>query len=227
VLDADSARGELARSLSDDDRDPGSLLSRMRAAVAARRLPFRVVVARELASLAATGDGVVQIAAGRALSPGEVARTVLHEIEGHVEPRARAGRALLEIFAVGTARGSDDQEGRALSFERRAGLLVGARRRELALRHIAARSVEQRADFVETVRALGRYCESLPDTLRIAARAHRGGGLARESVYLPALLRHEDAVRRDPGVDRILGAGQVSVAAAGALGPWVGELRSG
>ena len=206
---------------SDDDRDPGSLLSRMRAAVSARRLPVRVVVTPELAALAATGDGVIQIARGRMVSAHDAARTVLHEIEGHVAPRVRAASARLAIFAVGSARGSDDQEGRALSIERRSEFLNGPRQRELALRHIAARSVEQRADFVDTVRLLRRFSGSLPDTLRVAARAHRGGGLARESVYVPAWLRHEEAVRRDPGLDRVLGRGRIAVDVAAVLAPWL------
>ena len=98
---------------SDDLLNARSLLARMQ--LSARRLPFRVVVNPNLASLAATGDGVVQVVAGRALSRVDVERTVLHEIEGHVAPRAAAERAALPVFALGTARGVDDQEGRALA----------------------------------------------------------------------------------------------------------------
>ena len=63
-------------------------------------------------------------------------------------------RAKLGIFRIGTARGSDDQEGRALALEKAAGLFDGHRRREIALRHAAARAVEDRADFVATARLL-------------------------------------------------------------------------
>jgi hypothetical protein len=211
-----------ARVRSDDETSAGSLVARMRQEIGARRLPLRVMVRENLASLAATGDGVVQVAAGRAVTRRDVERTVLHEIEGHVAPRARASGAALGLFVVGTARGSDDQEGRALAIERRAGFLDGPRRREIALRHVAARAVEARADFVSTVELLRGRGAAIEVALRIAARAHRGGGLARESVYLPALLRVEAAVAADGDIDRVLASGRVAVEAAGVLRGWLG-----
>ncbi|MCC6556072.1 MAG: DUF1704 domain-containing protein [Polyangiaceae bacterium] len=216
--DGGAAPGSAMRS--DDEREPRSLLSRMRQEVGARRLPLRVVVL-DIAPLAAIGDGVIQVAAGRMVTREDVERTVLHEIEGHAAPAARAARLRPGIFAFATARGSDDQEGRALGIERAAGFLVGARRRELSLRHVAARSVEGGADFVETARlVLARGAPGVRDALRIAARVHRGGGLGREVVYLPALLRVEAALRARPALAGVLGAGRVAVEAAAALAPW-------
>jgi hypothetical protein len=212
---------EATTSRSDDELDPASLLSRLRQELGRRRLPLRVLVSRNLASLAATGEGFVQIVAERALSRQDVERTVLHEIEGHVLPRHVAGSALLGIFALGTARGSDDQEGRALARERAAGFLDHGRRREIALRHQAARSVGDGADFVATARLLLDRGAPLPDALRIAARVHRGGGLGREAVYLPALLRVEAALAAEEGLDAVLGSGRVAVDAAAALRPWI------
>ncbi|MRG91833.1 tyrosine/phenylalanine carboxypeptidase domain-containing protein [Polyangium spumosum] len=206
---------------SDDEGAEGSLLVRMRAEIGARRLPFRVVVVRDLSSLAATGEGVVQVAAGRLMTRADVERTVLHEIEGHVLPRCRAAEMGLGIFVIGTQSGADDQEGRALHLERRAGALVGGRRRELALRHVAARRMEAGADFVEAARLLLSHGASIPDALRITARVYRAGGLGREVVYLPALLRVEAALAVDPSLDVVLGAGRVSVDAAAVLRPWV------
>jgi len=208
-------------SRSDDAMDPDSLLSRLRQELGRRRLPLRVLVSRNLASLAATGEGFVQIVAERALSRRDVERTVLHEIEGHVLPRHVSSSAPIGIFALGTARGSDDQEGRALARERAAGFLDHGRRREIALRHQAARSVGAGADFVATARLLLDRGAALPDALRIAARVHRGGGLAREAVYLPALLRVEAALGADASLDHVLGSGRVAVDAAPALRLWI------
>ncbi len=208
---------------SDDEQDPTSLVSRLRQELGRRRLPLRVLVSRNLASLAATGEGFVQIVAERALSRRDVERTVLHEIEGHVLPRHASTSAPIGIFALGTARGSDDQEGRALARERAAGFLDHGRRREIALRHQAARSVADGADFVATARLLLDHGAPLADALRIAARVHRGGGLGREAVYLPALLRVEAALGADTSLDDVLGAGRVSVEAASALRPWIGR----
>lgn len=207
--------------VSDDERDPRSLLCRLREEIGRLRLPLRVIVSSNLASLAATGDGFVQIVAGRRMSLRDVERTVLHEIEGHVLPRFAGARAPIGIFGLGTARGSDDQEGRALALERRRGFLDQGRRREIALRHSAARAVESGADFPCTVRLLEGRGAPLADALRISARAHRGGGLGREAVYLPALLRVEAAVAADATIDAVLGLGRISVDAAPMLRAWV------
>jgi hypothetical protein len=115
---------------------------------------------------------------------------------------------------VGTAGGADDQEGRALAIEAAAGFLDAARRRELALRHLAGRSVEQGAELPDTVRLLLGRGVSVSVAVRIAARVHRGGGLAREVVYLPALLRVRAALAEDPSIDDVLAMGRIAVDAA-------------
>jgi len=209
-------------TISHDEDDPASLVTRLRQEVGRRRLPVRVLPSDRLVALAATGQGVIYVAVGKRLSHRAVERTVLHEILGHSVPRQRAAGAVLGIFAIGTAHGSDDQEGRALALEDAASLLDPSRRIELARRHRAGRLVEQGADFVTTARELlDDHGAPLPTALRIAVRAHRGGGLARELVYLPAYLRIRDAWERDPTIDTVLGSGQVSVDAVAALAPWL------
>lgn len=210
---------------SDDPRDSRSLLVRLRAAMGARKIPFRVVVARDSSALAATGDTFVQIARGRMMTVTDVERTVLHEIEGHVLPRCRANAQRIGIFALGTRYGVDDQEGRALNIERRAGFLEGGRRRELAWRHRAARMLEDDADFVEAARVLMQVGAGVADALRITARVFRGGGLGREVVYLPAFLRVDAALAAAPDLDDVLGAGRVAVGAAELLRPWVDKMH--
>lgn len=145
----------------------------------------------------------------------------MHEIEGHSRPRERARSLRLGIFARGTAHGGDDQEGRALGLEQRANMLGPSRRRELGRRHLAAAAMRRGADFVDTVRLLEQDAgATLEDSLRIAARVHRGGGLGREIVYLPAYLRVRAAWQRDAKNDRVLGAGRVAVDALAVLRPW-------
>jgi hypothetical protein len=205
---------------TDDRADARSLVSVMLREIGARRLALRVVVVREMAPLAAVGDGVVQIAAGRRATPRDAERTALHELDGHAAPALRARSARLGLFAFGTARGSDDQEGRALAIERARGFLDAPRRRELALRHAAARAAHRGEAFVDTARLLLAEAAPLADALRIAARAHRGGGLGREAVYVPALLRVEAATAADPSLDDVLAAGRVSVDVAPVLRPW-------
>lgn len=211
--------------VSDDPRDPRSLLVRLREEMGKQKIPFRVVVARDSSALAATGDAFVQIAQNRKMTVEDVERTVLHEIEGHVLPRVRANAQYLGIFALGTRYGVDDQEGRALFIERRAGFLRQRRRRELAFRHIAARMLEDDADFVEIARKLLERGAELQDALRMTARICRGGGLGREVVYLPALLRVEAALMEDPTLDEVLRAGRVAIEATEVLRFFVREMH--
>lgn len=80
------------------------------------------------------------------------------------------------------------------------------------------------ADLIETVRRLLGVGAEPEDAARIALRAHRGGGLARELVYVPAWLRVRAAVARDPSLESVLASGQISVAAAETLRPFVPDV---
>jgi hypothetical protein len=211
---------------STDGVDAASLVSRMRAEIGRLRLPFRVVVAEGLASLAATGDGTIWVAAGRPLARTDVERTVVHEVEGHALPRVRASALAPGIFAIGTARGVDDQEGLALLLEERHGFLRGARRRELALRHRAVEAMDAGGTFVEVVRTLlDRDAAPLERAVAAAERAFRGSagetaGLGRERVYLGAYARAGAWLRERPEDERVIASGQVSVEAIDALRPY-------
>jgi len=198
---------------SDDGHRADSLLSAMRRAVGQRRLPFRVEVRADLLSAAATGDGVIVVRGGARYSVSEVARIVTHEIEGHALPRARARLERAGLFALGSAQGSDDEEGRALLLEERAGLLGPRRRAELGRRHLAALAVREGADFVETVRLILGQGAALEQAVGIGLRVHRGGGLAREIVYLTALSRVRRAFDTDPEAEGFLERGRIAVRA--------------
>lgn len=178
-----------------DAGDPRSLLSRMAREVGRKRLPMRVFAQPGMASLAATGDGVILVAQHKWLSRRDIERTVVHELEGHALPRARAARAPLALFAIGTARGIDDQEGRAIGIEEKRGFLDKPRKFELGCRHLAARAALEGADFPQVVASLRARGATIQTALRIAARVQRGsqgvGGLAREIVYLPARCKLE------------------------------------
>ncbi len=206
-----------------DGSDPSSLASRLREEIGRHRVPFRVIVAEGLAPLAATGDGIVWVTAGRAIPRVAVERTVVHEIEGHVLPRVRASALVPGIFAIGTARGADDQEGLALLLEERAGFLRGARRRELALRHRAVEAMDAGGSFIDVVRALiDRDGATTAGAVAAAERAFRGSageaaGLGRERVYLTAYARVKARLGETPADERVIASGQVAVSAIDAL----------
>lgn len=208
--------------LTDDPNDPRSLFSRMRATLSALRLPVRVVVRDRVGALAAAGDGVVIVAAGRRITPRETERVVLHEVEGHVLPRERGRAHEPPLCTLGSARSSEDEEGRALLLEERASVLGASRKRTLAARDRAARLVVRGATFVDVVRSLRDVGLSVEDALAIAARTMRGarqngrdvvGGLARERVYLPAYARIRRAAESDPKLLDRLGSRRLSLAA--------------
>lgn len=203
--------------VTDDDRDPRSLLRRMREEIGARRLPFRVVVTQSLAPLAAVGDGTVHVAAARKVTVQDVERTVRHEIEGHILPATRARTSPLGILQIGTARGSDHQEGWALLVEERGGFWQTGRQLEVALRHAASRAAHQGRDPREIAVELAAHCDQPLLIARSVCRAFRGGGLGREAAYLPALLAVRAAFETEPDLERTLTSGRVSVQAARVL----------
>jgi hypothetical protein len=209
--------------LASDDPDPASLLSRMSAAVGRLRLPFSVVASPWLAPLAATGERVILVATGRLVTEEDTLRTVLHEIEGHARPRAQSMLASSSHFRIGTARGIDDQEGRAVLLEERAGLLGPRRRRQLAARHWAVEAMLGGASFADVASTLvDAHGLDAPEAIIVAERAFRGGdgthpGLGRERVYLESLVRVRHHLEVHPHDDAVLASGQVAVDAVDAL----------
>jgi hypothetical protein len=181
------------------------------------KIGARVSLVPELASAAAAGDGVVLVRPGVPHTESAARRIALHEVIGHVLPRIVARAELLGLFRVGSASGTDDEEGRALFLEEREELLSSSRRRELGVRHLGALAIRKGADWVELVRLVLEYGFAVRDALRLAARIARGGGLAREIVYLPAFFRVRTALISEPALEAYLSRGRVSIAAARTL----------
>jgi hypothetical protein len=227
----EQAPSEGAPRIASDDPDPRSLLSRLRAEVGRLRIPFAVVVQPSLAPLAATGDQVILVAPGRLMTEEDTARTVLHEIEGHALPRARARAAPLALFRVGTARGVDDQEGLALLLELRHGRLGARRRRTLAARHWTVEAMLSGATFADVAISLVRdHGLDDADAVVVAERAFRGGdglspGLGRERVYLESFVRVRAHLAARPQDEPVMAAGQVALDAIEVLAPYVPAAR--
>lgn len=209
-------------SVVSDSRHPSSLLSTMRARVSELGLEFRVVVHPSLASLAATGERTIYVAAGRDVPADVTRRTVMHETLAHALPRQRARSQPLGVFSFGTARGQDDQEGYALWLEETEGHMSATRRRELGARHVATRAMRDGGSFHDVVSRLRALGHDAPSAVTISERVFRGGtgtreGLGREAVYLAAYHRVSSALSRAPHLSAVLSSGQVSVRAAPTL----------
>lgn len=205
-----------ALHVTDDLEDPLSLASQVAARLRRGLGEVRVLPVAGLVSLAAVADGVVRVRAGAKLSANVGRRIALHEVEGHVRPRVR-GQELGGVFVAGAERGSEDEEGRAIWLEERAGLLGPARRRELGRRYLAAESVRQGAAFWETVRLVEELGATPAEAVELASRVHRGGGLGRESIYLTGFRRVNAAFQATPELERVMQGGRVALEAASAL----------
>ena len=199
--------------LSDDAHDPDSLWSQILRLLA--RVPAGVRVERVvgLVSLAAVAEGAVRVRAGARLSAAVARRIALHEVEGHVRPRV-TGRQLGGVFLGGTAFASEDEEGRAILLEQRAGILTSTRRRELGWRFLAAESVRGHAEFWDTVELLQQTGASSGTSVELACRVHRGGGLGRELIYLAGYLRVASGLTARPELERFMSSGRASLRAA-------------
>jgi len=206
--------------------DPRSLVRVLERRLGESDLGARIELRPELGSVAAAGDGVIYVRAGARLSAAEAERIALHELEAHVLPRKRARREPNPIFSVGGGGASEDEEGRALLLEERAGLQGSERKRELLHRHRAAELVRSGASFSDGVRALEDLGVDAERALDWSLRAHRGGGLAREIVYLPAFVRVKRGFALEPQLEGFLARGRVSLAAARTLASLQGSIST-
>ncbi len=202
--------------LSDDPSDGQSLWSEISRRLSRERWPVRIEVVPGLVSLAAVADGVVRVRAGARLTSRVARRVALHEVEGHVRPRV-LGRALGGVFVAGTARCAEDEEGRAIWLEARAGLLDPERMRTLARRYLAAASVRHGAELWDTVELLAATDATAAVSIELACRVHRGGGLARELIYLTGYVRAARELTARPELDAIQQSGRVSLQACALL----------
>jgi len=202
--------------ISDDQRDPDSLWSHISRLLSRERFAVRLELAPGLVSLAGVADGVVRLRPGARLTSRVARRIALHEVEGHVAPRVR-GQVLGGAFSAGTAGASEDEEGRAILLEERAGLLEAGRRQELGRRYIAAASVREGASFWDTVTLLGQTGATASAAIELGCRVHRGGGLGRELIYLTGYCRVATELARRPELERVQQNGRISLSAAAAL----------
>lgn len=168
---------------------------------------------RPIAALAAVTERSLLVRSGARVSPQEAERVFSHEVTAHLLPRLRAAGAG-PPYRVGTREADADEEGRAILCEERVSALGPGRRRQLALRHLAAEYVRVGRPFSEARAELTERGASEREAAEVLCRALRGGGLAREILYLPAYLRVKRAFDEAPALEREFERGRVSVAAA-------------
>jgi len=183
-----------AESLPAESEGAPSAAGLMRAAAHHARLEIELKVDARLVSDAAAGERTVYLA-NRRFGLRQASRLAVHEVLGHLLAGANGRAQPLGIFALGTAGSFADQEGVAIYLEEEADLLDGYRVRTLAARVLATDSMHEGASLHETTRMLHReHGFSARDAVVMGLRAHRGGGVARDAVYLSAWLRVRHAI---------------------------------
>lgn len=142
-------------------------------------------------------EGNLLIGEGLALRPERIAPLLHHEVGTHVLTYVNGSVQPLEQLALGLAGYDELQEGLAVLSEYLAGGLDRVRMRLLAARVLAARTVDDGADFVETFRMLTRdHGYSDHGAWHVAIRVHASGGFTRDLIYLRGLvglMRHLQA----------------------------------
>lgn len=204
------SKDDAPRFRSDDRRATQSLWSVMSKQLAAKGLRVRLRVDVDLMSVAACGDNLLVIRAGSLLTERAAIRITEHEINGHLLPRISAKRCH-DVLRCGCAGATDEEEGRALLLERRAGLMDEARCADLGARHLACTFMRRGATFIDAVRCLIELGTPLETAIRSMLRAVRGGGLGRELAYLPAMQRIERAFSVTPELERWFLDGRASL----------------
>jgi len=190
-------------------------------------LHIAVRVDPSLIANAAVGERTVFIA-DRLFGVREAQRLAVHEVFGHLVSAFNGRTQLLGLLAIGTAGSYGDQEGVSICLEELAGLLDASRRRTLAGRLLATHAMHAGVSFGDAARILVlEHGFSSYEAVTLCERAFRGGGVARDAVYLGSWLRVRNAVARQdsslgelqlgkislsalPEVRRLLGVGLVS-----------------
>ena len=112
-----------------------------------------------------------------------------HEVGVHLLTYCNGSGHGLRLFRSGLAGYEGAQEGLAVLAEYLVGGMTVARLRLIAARVVACAAMLDGANFVETFRLLTReHGFTRPAAFNIALRLHRGGGLAKDAIYLRGLL---------------------------------------
>jgi len=147
--------------------------------------------------------------------------TLSHEIGTHVVTHYNGRQQPFQQLYAGMAGYEELQEGLAVLSEYLVGELDISRMRLLAGRVIAANSVINGDDFIETFNLLLQQYSFIPYTaFLISLRVHRGGGYIKDMVYLRGFSHLLDYLKTGDDFD-ILYTGKVSLKYL----PLIKELR--
>ena len=186
-------------------------------------LHIAVRVDSSLIANAAVGERTVFIA-DRRFGVREARRLAVHEVFGHLVSAFNGRTQLLGVLAIGTAGSYGDQEGVSIHLEELAGLLDASRRRTLAGRLVATHAMHAGVSFGDAARTLVlEQGFSSSEAVTLCERSFRGGGVARDAVYLSSWLRVRNAVASQRTSLGELQLGKVSLSTLSELRRLIGD----
>lgn len=191
------------------DADQVDLAAELRALSARAGLDIEVIEV-DMAARAGVTERALLVRRGERLTRAEAERIFAHEVHGHLLPR-RVAKHLGPPFRIGPRGADADEEGRSLHLELDTGLMDGRRQVELGVRHLLAARVIDGGRIGEALLELRRAGATSAALSRAAVRVFRAGGLCREIIYLPGLLRVGPALA-DPSIEQVFRAGRATVA---------------
>ncbi len=152
----------------------------------------------------------ISVTQDRFFSPEEARRLVVHEIGAHVIRAVNGAMQPYKIFSIGTPQYSATEEGVAVFSEYLTGMLDDNAMRNYAGQVVGVRAAREGMSFRETYFHLKETGIEDERAWRITVRAHRGGGLARDHIYLKGYLELKELFKHDRSDLPYLFAGKVN-----------------
>ena len=156
-------------------------------------------------------SGCLFVGSGMRIPVRRAEALIQHEVGTHIVTYWNGAAQRLRLLATGLAGHDELQEGLAVLAEYLVAGLTPARLRVIAARVVAAQSVVSGAQFIDTYRTLADdHGFSQKSAFQIATRAHRGGGLIKDAVYLRGLQQVVTYLAEGGRLDTLL-VGKIAV----------------
>jgi uncharacterized protein (TIGR02421 family) len=155
--------------------------------------------------------GTTLVGRDAVVAKSRVNAALQHEIGIHAVTYHNGTHQPMQMLHGGMAGYEELQEGLAVLAELLVGELTTRRLQQLGARVIAAHSLEQGADFIETFRTLYRRWDIHPRVAYTTSmRAFRGGGYAKDAIYLRGFQRVVEYIAAGGRIESLL-IGKVSL----------------
>jgi uncharacterized protein (TIGR02421 family) len=150
-------------------------------------------------------SGDLLVGSGMQFVTRRVNPLIQHEVGTHVITYWNGAAQRLKLLATGLAGHDELQEGLAVLAEYLVDGLTPARLRTLAGRVVAARSVRDGAEFIETYRMMiDQHGFGSRAAFQTTMRVQRGGGFVKDAVYLRGLQRVVEYLAAGGRLDTLL-----------------------